>query len=93
MTSSLPYMSFLIRLWQEHDPGRTPLLDWQAEVEHIQSGERQAFATLESSLDFIRRRAQQDRGGERGPVRGQTMHRQETPHGPRPDGQVAESKL
>jgi hypothetical protein len=52
-------MSFLIRLWRDLDPQPTVLPDWQAEVEHIQSGEKRSFTTLESTLDFLRTRAQE----------------------------------
>jgi hypothetical protein len=53
------YLSFLIRLWRE------PTLelpeaaaDWQGEVEHIQSGQRWTFSTLDELLGFLRRQAE-----------------------------------
>ena len=50
------YLSFLVRLWREPAselPGQTA--DWQGEVEHIQTGERWEFGTLDGLLSFLRR--------------------------------------
>jgi hypothetical protein len=53
------YVSFLVRLWREP---RSELpetsADWQGKVEHIQSGERWAFCTIDELLDFLRRQAE-----------------------------------
>jgi hypothetical protein len=50
------YRSFLVRLWR--DPGsqapERPTA-WQGEVEHIQSGRRLTFNSLDDLLDFLRR--------------------------------------
>jgi hypothetical protein len=45
-----------VRLWRESGQGPlAPLLDWQGEMEYIQTGQRWTFATLEELLDFLRR--------------------------------------
>ena len=50
------YVSFLIRLWREDDPDPgAPAAGWKAQVEHIQSGQRWTFQTLEEMLAFLRR--------------------------------------
>ena len=57
------YASFLIRLWRQTGP-----LDlnhpggWQSEVEHIQSGQRWKFGTLEDLLGFLRQQADEMEG-------------------------------
>jgi hypothetical protein len=58
MSPSIQYASFLIRLWREESahPVSTPI-DWHSEVEHIQTGERWEFETLEELLTFLRREA------------------------------------
>ena len=50
------YASFLVRLWRE---GNTPKIAvvCHGEVEHIQSGRRWTFGTLDETLSFLRRRA------------------------------------
>jgi len=50
------YVSFLVRLWREPTlelPEQTT--GWQGEVEHIQSGQRWAFDTLDEALSLLRR--------------------------------------
>ena len=55
MTSPATYHSFLVRLWREPDVKWAALAsDWQSEIEHIQSGQRWSFATLDEMLDFLR---------------------------------------
>lgn len=59
-TSNLEYTSFLVRLWREpQDSGEPPATDreWLAQVEHIPTGERQYFASLEDLFAFIREQA------------------------------------
>lgn len=56
-TSSLEYASFLIRMWREPEnetlsPDVTR--DWLAQVEHIPSGEKSYFTSLEDLFAFIR---------------------------------------
>ena len=52
------YASFLVRLWREAGADATaPVADWQGEIEHIQSGHRWTFGTLDETLDFLRRQA------------------------------------
>jgi hypothetical protein len=65
MSRSIEYASFLIRLWREQNAGPAcEAVDWQSEVEHIQTGERWEFDTLEGLLSFLRRETED--GGRRG---------------------------
>jgi hypothetical protein len=73
MTYPTTYVSFLIRLWREatlHQSASPPELggteggqegapDWQGEVEHIQTGERWTFSTLDELLGFLRRQVKE----------------------------------
>lgn len=59
MSVPIEYTSFLIRLWRETNPDPcSPPAEWQGEVEHIQSGQRWAFCTLEELLDCLRRQTE-----------------------------------
>ena len=59
MTYPTTYVSFLVRLWRETSPELTePAADWQAEVEHIQTGRRWTFSTLDELLAFLRRQVE-----------------------------------
>ena len=51
---TIEYKSFLIRLWCEANLRAFPE-EWRGEVEHIQSGRRWSFSTLDELLDFLRR--------------------------------------
>lgn len=58
MANSIEYASFLVRLWREksiEEPA--PPGGWHSVVEHIQTGERYDFDTLEELLDFLRQNA------------------------------------
>ena len=48
------YQSFLLRLWQEQEVGRTT---WHGEIESIQTGQKWSFADLEKLFVFLERRA------------------------------------
>lgn len=53
------YASFLIRLWRQTGPLKEQGSNqWQSEVEHIQSGQRWKFNTIEELLDFMRQQAE-----------------------------------
>ena len=55
MTAAKTYVSFLIRLWREETPEvLEQAAGWQGEVEHIQSGRRWTFSTLDELLGFLR---------------------------------------
>jgi hypothetical protein len=55
MSISIQYASFLIRLWREGTTETQELTaDWHSEVEHIQTGERWEFDTVDQLLDFLR---------------------------------------
>jgi hypothetical protein len=64
VTYPTTYVSFLIRLWREKSLERPEeVTDWQGEVEHIQTGRRWTFDTLDELLEFLRRQvAAQERG-------------------------------
>jgi len=57
MASNLEYTSFLIRLWRE-PPASVELpaaeQGWLVQVEHIPSGEKEYFTSLEELFAFIR---------------------------------------
>jgi len=59
LTETVPrptYLSFVLRVWRERDhksPDRF-VGEWQAEVEHIQTGERRSFGTIDAVVDFLR---------------------------------------
>ena len=56
----IEYASFLIRLWREAGADTTALLiDWCSEVEHIQTGQRWTFSTLDELLEFLRQELEQ----------------------------------
>ncbi len=73
MSTSIEYASFLIRVWREATPphfhslpelggtegGRGGVSDWQGEVEHIQTGERWTFSSLDGLLSFLRRQVKE----------------------------------
>ena len=49
------YISFVVRMWRDKtDPSAKAGIDWRSEVEHIQSGQRWTFDTLDELLDFLR---------------------------------------
>ena len=49
------YASYLIRLWRQTGPLNPDHPgDWQSEIEHIQSGQRWKFNTLDDLLVFLR---------------------------------------
>lgn len=63
MSTSIEYVSFLVRMWRERNQGSAgnapPVKpatsqDWSSEVEHIQSGQCWHFHTLNDLLGFLR---------------------------------------
>ena len=46
------YTSFLVRLWRDH-PGCDGPASWHGEIEHVQTGARWSFSTLEALLSFL----------------------------------------
>ena len=50
MTHRKPYLSYLLRMWQETGEG---LPIWRASLESPHSGERQGFADLASMVAFL----------------------------------------
>ncbi len=58
MSTPVEYASFLIRLWREARAAGMPAGEWHSEIEHIQSGRRWTFDTMEELLDFFRREAE-----------------------------------
>ncbi len=58
MSPPIEYMSFLIRLWREAEAAAgSASAEWHCEVEHIQTGQRWRFDTLDELLDFLRRQS------------------------------------
>ena len=55
MPTSTDYASFMVRLWCESDleRGAAPA-GWQGEVQHIQTGRRRAFSSLDELLGLLR---------------------------------------
>ena len=52
LMNSLEYKSFLLRVWREKND-LTPQSNWEAEIEHIQSGERKTFKTEAELFEFL----------------------------------------
>lgn len=50
------YMSFLVRLWRDHLGGDGPC-GWRCEAEHVQTGMRCRFSSLDQLLTFLRQAA------------------------------------
>jgi len=49
------YASFLIRMSREVDPNAPDTVaEWHGEVEHIQTGQRSAFASVAERCEFLR---------------------------------------
>ena len=46
------YRSFLVRLWRDHSGCGGPD-GWRGEVEHVQTGARWSFSTLDALLAFL----------------------------------------
>jgi len=61
MSISIEYTSFLVRMWREADPRQDSPQAWRSEVEHIQTGQRWTFETLDELLDLLRREAETSR--------------------------------
>jgi len=60
MQKSTGYTSFLVRLWREPPALVEPSVaecEWLVQVEHIPSGEKAYFTSLEEFFAFIRARA------------------------------------
>ncbi|MGD8969222.1 MAG: hypothetical protein PVI07_17090 [Anaerolineae bacterium] len=59
MSPSIQYASLLIRLWREVAADTQDLTaDWHSEVEHIQTGQRWEFGSLEELLNFLRQESE-----------------------------------
>lgn len=48
-----PYASYLVRLWQGNAEGESESSEYRVEVEHIQSGERRAFADPQDFWNYL----------------------------------------
>ncbi len=49
------YHSFMLRLWRDDQADDC---EWHSQVDHMQSGRRWSFDTVETLLDFLRRQAE-----------------------------------
>ena len=68
--SSIEYASFLLRLWRETiADGGDVTGAWHIEVEHIQTGERQDFSTLDELVAFLRQKTENAAAGAQSPGR------------------------
>lgn len=52
MSAHLQYTSYLIRIWRLPDQTGIPV-EWQSEIQHIQSGKRWNFHNLEELEAFL----------------------------------------
>lgn len=55
MSNDITYASFLIRLWSTTSREPRQASEWQGEIQHLQSGQRQTFATLTELLVLLQR--------------------------------------
>jgi hypothetical protein len=63
MVETASYLSFLVRLWREIGPEEPGLhTQWRGEIEHIQSGRKWAFDSLDELLGFLRRQTENSGG-------------------------------
>lgn len=59
MRDDITYASFLIRLWSTTSREPRQAGEWLGEMQHIQSGQRQTFATLTELLVLLQRDLEQ----------------------------------
>ena len=60
MTTSMAYVSFLVRLWREEQAAPSePAAAWQSELKHIQNGGRWTFSTIDELLGFLRQQVEE----------------------------------
>ena len=48
------YLSYLLRMWRAQEEGREV---WRASLQHVESGERVSFRSLDELFAFLRRQA------------------------------------
>jgi hypothetical protein len=59
LEASTDYASFLVRLWRSRERGPSEhAASWHGEAEHIQSGQRWTFDTLDDLLRVLRQQAE-----------------------------------
>lgn len=51
----ISYHAYLLRLWSEEKEGGE---EWHSQVDHIQSGRRYSFDTLDNLLEFLRQQTE-----------------------------------
>lgn len=75
MPIPLVYASYLIRMWSVHGEGAA-IHDsgWHAQVEHIQTGERWSYTSVDDMLCFLGARAKAT-GGPNGPANEASLER------------------
>ncbi|MEZ4735831.1 MAG: hypothetical protein R3E79_52750 [Caldilineaceae bacterium] len=59
MTNNITYASFLIRLWSTTSREPPQAGEWQGEIQHLQSGQRQTFVTLTEMVVLLQRDLEQ----------------------------------
>jgi hypothetical protein len=58
------YASFLIRMWRGVDPAvPVTVAEWRGSIEHIQSGQRSTFASVDDLWKLLCRQLAIDRKG------------------------------
>jgi hypothetical protein len=56
VSPTIHHASFLVRLWRAQTADQSQQsTNWKSEVEHIQTGDRWEFDTLDQMLAFLRR--------------------------------------
>ena len=54
------YLAYLLRIWQEHQNGKTV---WRASLEEPRTGERHGFANLTLLVDYLNGQLQENENG------------------------------
>jgi hypothetical protein len=50
------YHAYLLRLWSEEKEGA---MEWSSQLDHLQSGRRLSFDTLEQLFEFLRQQTKE----------------------------------
>jgi steroid delta-isomerase-like uncharacterized protein len=59
MAEITQYASFMLRLWRTHRPELSGNANWQSEIQHIQTGQRWSFHTIDALLNFLRQQTEE----------------------------------
>jgi hypothetical protein len=61
MSAHIQYASYLIRLWRLYEQDSASV-EWQSEIQHIQSGKTWNFQTIAELEAFLHQRAREPEG-------------------------------